>query len=110
VSGAVTFRGQPVPAGRVYFDPDPRTNPDSPQGFADIVGGRYDTARGGRGTRGGTFTARIEGFDGKATPAFPHGQLLFDDYRVAVELPAADATKDFDVPASAARKGPAAAP
>ena len=33
-----------------------------------------------------------------------------DDYRVKVELPAECTRKDFDVPASAARKGPAVAP
>jgi hypothetical protein len=106
VSGTVTFKGQPVPAGRVYFDPDPATNPHSPQGFADIVDGQYDTARSGRGTPGGAFTVRIEGFDGRATAAFPYGQLLFDDYQEKVELPAEDTRKDFNVPATAARKGP----
>src|SRR5262245_11987291 len=87
VAGTVTFKGQPVPFGKVYFNPDPATNPHSPQGFADIKNGQYDTARAGRGTPGGAFTVRIEGFDGKSTPAFPYGQLLFDDYQVKVELP-----------------------
>jgi hypothetical protein len=107
VAGTVTFNGRPVPFGKIYFNPDPRTNPDSPQGFADITDGQYDTAQAGRGTPGGAFTARIEGFDGKSTPAFPYGQLLFDDYQVKVDLPAENTRKDFDVPASAARKGPA---
>ncbi|HXG11120.1 MAG TPA: hypothetical protein VNK04_15275 [Gemmataceae bacterium] len=52
------------------------------------------------------FIVRIEGFDGHATPNFPYGQLLFDNYQEKVELPAENTRKDFDVPASAARKGP----
>jgi hypothetical protein len=110
VSGTVTFNGRPVPFGKVYFNPDPMMNPASPQGFADIKDGRYDTAQSGRGTPGGAFTVRMEGFDGHSTAAFPYGQLLFDDYQVKVELPAENTRKDFDVPASAARKGPKAAP
>jgi hypothetical protein len=113
VAGKVTFAGQPVPVGRIYFDPDPKTNPDSPQGFADIKDGHYDTAQSGRGTPGGAFTVRIEGFDGRSTPAFVFGQPLFNTYQERVELPAANTQKDFHVPASAAQgmqKGPVIAP
>jgi hypothetical protein len=113
VAGQVTFDGKPVPAGTIYFDPDPKTNPDSPQGFADIKDGHYDTARSGRGTPGGEFTVRIEGFDGRSTAEYPIGRPLFDSYQEKVELPAEDTRKDFRVPASAAqgvRKRPAFVP
>jgi hypothetical protein len=113
VSGTVTFDGRPVPAGRIYFDPDPKTNPNSPQGFADIQDGHYDTAQSGRGTPGGMFTVRIEGFDGRSTAQFSFGQPLFNTHQERVELPAATTQKDFHVPASAAqglRKGPVIVP
>ena len=54
VSGRVTYDGQPLPAGVIYFDPDVTRNHDGPQGYAVIKNGTYNTsARGGRGVVGG---------------------------------------------------------
>ena len=44
VSGMITFNGQPVPAGKIYFTPDTSKGNSGPTGYADITNGRYDTA------------------------------------------------------------------
>lgn len=100
VSGAVMHRGQPLPAGVIYFNPDVTRGNDGPQGYAIIKEGRYDTAgEGGKGVLGGPYTVRIEGFDGKPGNELPLGKPLFTDYQQSLEFPRSETTQDFDVPA-----------
>lgn len=102
VSGQVTFQGQPLPAGVIYFDPDPKRQNTGPQGYAYIKDGRFDTALlDGRGVVGGAYIARIEGFDGVPGAELPLGSVLFTQFQQALELPASGpAVQDFEVPAS----------
>lgn len=96
ISGDVTFSGKPVPAGTIYFE-----TTSGPAGSAQIRNGSYDT-KSGRGVVGGPHTAIIEGFDGKgANPGEP-GRPIFKPQRIDADLPKADTTKNFDIPASAA--------
>ena len=105
LSGAVTFNGQPVPMGKIYFDPDTAAGGSGPSGFADIVDGKFDTsAANGRGVSGGPTVVRIQGH--KKEPAdvtSGYGPPLFAEYTVKADLPGETSTKDFDVPASAAK-------
>jgi hypothetical protein len=98
VSGAVNWNGQPVPAGIIFFDPDPMKGGSGPQGVANIVDGKYTTAVKGQGIRGGAYVIRITGYDGKTANEAPLGQPLFNEYTVREELPAADTERDFDLP------------
>jgi hypothetical protein len=106
VSGRVTFQGEPVPAGMIYFNPDAEAGNKGPSGFAPIVDGAYDTrsAR-GRGAIAGPQKISIDGH----VPAPPGdasefgGRLLFQRYQSAKELPAQDVILDFDVPPEAGR-------
>src|SRR5204862_378695 len=59
VSGEVTFDGKPVPAGRIYFNPDFTKGNDGPQGYADIKDGKFDTRNKGKGACGGPTIAVI---------------------------------------------------
>lgn len=45
----------------------------------------------------------IEGFDGVGTTLSPMGKPIFKPHTVSEDLPKANGTKDFDVPASAAK-------
>lgn len=100
VSGTVTYQGKPLPAGVIYFDPDVTQKNDGPQGYAIIRDGQYNTdADGGMGVVGGAYLVRIEGFDGKPGNELPLGKPIFTDYQKAVDLPKANSTQDFDVPA-----------
>lgn len=101
VSGTVTFKGEPVPRGVIYFDPDAAAANDGVQGFARIRNGAYDTRETGKGIGGGAYRVRITGAtaedDGPA-------KALFSEYNIPVDFPFETTTKDFDVPASAARE------
>src|SRR5205807_6772258 len=61
VSGEVTFDGKPVPAGRIYFNPDVTKGNDGPQGYAEIHDGKFDTSKGGKGACGGPTVVVISG-------------------------------------------------
>lgn len=105
VSGTVTYAGQPVPLGRVVFEPDTSRGNDGPQGFAPIENGRFDTsAPHCRGTVGGPMRVRIDGLevtDGQDAAA--SGKLLFPSYEEAIDLPRAAVVRDFVVPSGSAR-------
>jgi hypothetical protein len=96
VSGVVTHNGKPIPKGLIHFDP----KADGPQGYANIVDGKYDTAKEGKGVRGGSYDIRVNGFDGNVGPEAPFGQALFPEYTGSKDLPQADSTYDLEVPKS----------
>jgi hypothetical protein len=110
LSGKVTFKGQPVPAGKVYIMPDGAKGNTGPAGYANIKDGLYDTAAiGGKGTKGGPVKIAVEGID--PTPPAGAGPdvtstVLFARYETTADLPDADSTKDIDVPAEAANGPP----
>ncbi|MCI0460124.1 MAG: hypothetical protein L0Z62_24495 [Gemmataceae bacterium] len=105
VSGRVTFDGQPVPAGFVFFEPDAAKGNDGVGGFAEVKDGHYDTRNSGKGVIGGPHNVRLSGFDGKPCVfegrPMPSGMTIFADYTIAIELPRQATTRDFDVPAKA---------
>ncbi|MBA4188710.1 MAG: hypothetical protein C0467_11985 [Planctomycetaceae bacterium] len=81
VSGSVTHGGEPLPAGVVWFDPDPNHPGKPPQGYAYVKGGKFDTTDQGRGVRPGAYLVRVEGFDGKPGNELPLGKPLFTDHQ-----------------------------
>ena len=105
VSGKVTFKGQPVPAGKVMISPDTSKGNKGPTGFADIQNGVYDTgAPGGKGAVAGAVIIAVDGIDPKPPPgASPDitTTVLFPPYELRVDLPAADSVQNVDVPAGA---------
>jgi hypothetical protein len=112
LSGKVTVNGQPVPLGKVIIDPDVSAGNSGPSGFADIVNGEYDTARsGGKGVPGGPVRVRITGFRKEnADPTSGFGPPMFQEYATTLDVPNQNTTKDFDVPAAAAKGLPRNAP
>jgi len=100
VSGNVTFQGQPVPYGTIFFEPDSKDKTGGPSGFAEIRNGEYHTTP-DFGSITGSVRARINGTDGKgeADSTNPNGMQLFPEYVVSVEIPAKESTQDFEVPA-----------
>jgi hypothetical protein len=100
VSGEVNYKGTPLPAGVIFFDPDATKKNSGPQGYAMIKDGKYDTsAQGGAPVVGGAYIVRIEGFDGKPGNELPLGKALFTDFQKAVDLPKENCTQNFEVPA-----------
>ncbi len=120
VSGKVTYKGQPIPLGKIYFIPDTAKGNTGATGYADIRDGSYDTsASGGRGFPGGPVVIAVEGLDpnakGDKDKADKSGEVtiktLFPRYEVKDDFPKEAVTKDIVVPADAAtapvEKGPA---
>ena len=110
ISGKVTFKGQPIAEGMIYFNPDVTKGNKGPGGFAVIKEGSYDTAAtGGQGIVGGPMIVKIEGFDPAAKSDKPDSageittKALFPAYQTPADLPKSDSTKDFDVPADAGK-------
>lgn len=104
-SGTVTFAGQPIPLGKIYFDPDVGAGGTGPSGFADIVDGKFDTSSGaGKGSSHGPMTVRVTGFS-KENPdkISGFGSPLFVEYATKADLPAKSSEYTIDVPAAAAK-------
>jgi hypothetical protein len=100
LQGTITFRGAPVPKGRVDFMPDVRKNNDGPSSYATIERGRFDTNHSGRGAIAGPHIVRIQGFDGvpAAIEGAENGRSLFDPYETAVEISRDQQQYNFAVP------------
>lgn len=106
LSGAVTYGGQPVPAGYIEFVPDTSQDNKGPGTSAEIRDGRYATLP-QRGTIGGPHIAKLHGFDGMPPSAGAAAQApaasqpaihaLFT-VEVQVDLPKETSAYDFDIP------------
>ncbi len=97
-SGKVTYQGQPIPAGIMYFDPDV-TAGDGVQGHATIANGEYDTSKdGGQGFGGGKCLVRVYAHDGVPAPELPMGKLMFPEVVIPIELPKQDGQQDLEIP------------
>jgi len=99
VAGQARFNGQPIPVGRIVFEPDLKRGNSGPQGFASIEAGKYDTRLQGRPSVAGPVLIKIEGFaqlstseeDGSA------GALFKPPYTQAGEIPQHDSALDFNI-------------
>jgi hypothetical protein len=103
LTGAVAFRGQPVPKGYMIFQPDTAKGNRGPGSKAGVFDGRYETMA-GQGHVGGPHIVSIVGTDGIAFDQGdgimnPMGKPLFPEYKVEVDLPKESGTFDFEVPA-----------
>jgi len=103
--GTVTFDGQPVPRGSIWFEPDASIGVDAPTGFAAIRDGRFVTEP-EESPVAGPHLARISGFDGSPpdddewdSPMEYPGNPIFDEYTVDVVIPPPDGPLQIDVPA-----------
>ncbi|HBO42431.1 MAG TPA: hypothetical protein DD670_00520 [Planctomycetaceae bacterium] len=98
LSGQVTFAGKPVPAGLIIFEPDPTKGNRGPQGYAEILDGRYQTDKLGKGTMTGALIITISAYpvdDGSGENPSPP---LFAPFKTTAQISEETATLDFDVP------------
>lgn len=94
VKGAVTFKGQPIPFGKIAFRPDRERGGTGPAGFANIVNGEYNTSDSGKGSITGPVVVIIEGLVSDQPMASP----LFDTYKTTSDVTKELKTLDFEVP------------
>jgi len=103
LSGMVTFKGQPVPAGYVSFTPDVEKGGKGGVRVFQIKDGAYDSAKDTPpGINPGSYYVRIAGFDGKRIPMYGQGKQIFNEVTdLYVDVPEGTTTKDFVIPESA---------
>lgn len=102
ISGTVTFKGQPVPAGYITFTPDVAAGTLGQVVGFQIQNGKYDSATNvPPGLPPGKYMVRIGGFDGKRIPMWGQGKQIFNPVDDQCDVPEGSTTRDFEVPASA---------
>lgn len=102
LSGKVTFKGKPVPAGWISFTPDVASGGLGEVRVLQVKDGQYDSAKEGTpGLPPGTYMIRIAGFDGKKIPMYGQGKQIFNPIEDTFTVPEGSSTKDFVVPDSA---------
>ena len=101
ISGTVTFKGEPVPAGWISFTPEAGVGSVK---VCQIRDGKYDSSTEGEpGIHPGKNLIRIAGFDGKKVPFWGQGKQIFNPVDDTFEVPMGTSTKDFVIPESAGK-------
>jgi hypothetical protein len=103
LSGKVTFKGQPVPAGFISFTPDVASGNKGQVRGLRIKDGVYDSAKEEQpGLPPGPYFLNISGFDGVVIPRFGQGKQIFNEVEgIEFTVPEGTSTKDFVIPDSA---------
>lgn len=102
VSGKVSFKGKPVPAGYVTFTPDVAKGTNGQVVGFQIKDGSYDSTRNTPpGIAQGSYKLSIAGFDGIVIPFFGQGKQIFNPISDECVVPEGVSTKDIAVPNSA---------
>jgi hypothetical protein len=106
LSGTVTFDGSPIVYGQIDFIPDKSKGHSGPQGHAQIIDGKYNTAEDGQGVVKGPHEIRITAYPERPadtgedeTAAVEGSEPLFFGYTMHEDLN--PPTQDFTVPAEA---------
>jgi hypothetical protein len=100
VAGMVTFDGQAVPSGTIYFEADASRGNAGPVSVVSVVDGRYDTkAAKVPGPVGGPLRVRISGYPKQESNSGIQPPL-FPEHTLAVELvpSAGQNVLNFEVP------------
>ena len=104
ISGKVSFKGQPVPAGWISFTPDVAAGALGQVRVFQIHDGAYDSAKETEpGIAPGAYQVRIAGFDGKKIPFYGQGKQIFNPIEDKYTVPSGATTKDFVIPESAGK-------
>ncbi len=110
ISGTATFKGKPIPAGYLVFEPDSANGNSGPAGRCQITNGKYDTrSEDGRGIIGGPHLIKVMGLSSAIEAqnakegSFREVNLpipLFPPYEFSKDLEKKDSQLDIDVPAT----------
>jgi hypothetical protein len=103
LSGTVTFKGQPVPAGYIAFTPDVGNGGRGSIKVLQIKDGVYDSSKEppDQALTPGPYLLRIAGFDGKPVPFWGQGKQIFNPVDDTCVVPDGVSSKDFTIPDSA---------
>ncbi len=105
LSGTITYRGNPVPAGTITFEPKDIVVNSTTIGEAEIKDGQYRTLP-DKGVVGGAHRVFVSGYNGIPEPGSgPLGASIFATYTTEIKLPREPSTHDFKVPANVPAMG-----
>ena len=101
ISGTVTFKGKPIPAGNVTFTPDVDARGGKLRMFT-VKDGKFDSSKeSDPGILPGNYDVTIAGYDGVQIPMFYQGKQIFNAVQDKHVVTEGKSTKDFSVPDSA---------
>ncbi|MCI0465065.1 MAG: hypothetical protein L0Z62_49725 [Gemmataceae bacterium] len=104
LSGKVTFKGEPVPAGWISFTPDVGAGGLGQIKVFQIKDGVYDSSQEDPpGLNPGQHLIEIAGFDGKKIPFYGQGKQIFNPVKDQFMVPSGTSTKDWVIPESAGK-------
>lgn len=98
LSGQVTYKGQPVPAGSILFEPDGVKGNRGPQGYSSIINGYYETSKFGKGAVTGPVNVQIMGFVVGNQAGEGGNKPLFPAYKTSIIIERDSTEFNFDVP------------
>ena len=102
IAGTVTFQGQPVASGAIFFEPTASVGQIAPTVYLAIKDGAYDA--GDTGPVKGRYTVTVGGTDVSREfvddDGITHTAPLFRDYKFEIDIPPPDNTLNVEVPAS----------
>ncbi len=100
VTGEVTYKGKPVEAGMIFFEPAESAGAVAPTSYLAIKDGRYDA--GSEGPTKGKYRVTVGGMDRakekKDNDGMVHTPSLFPDYKFEVDIPPPDNELNIEVP------------
>lgn len=94
LSGVVTYKGQPVPAGEIRFEPDLSKGGKGPAGFAAIIDGKFDTSLEDKGPVAGPIGITVIGY----TSSEAFAPALFPEHEYKTNLSESDYDFNIEVP------------
>jgi hypothetical protein len=102
IQGTVTFQGQPVAFGAIFFEPTASIGQTAPTVYLPIRDGKYDT--GNKGPVAGKYRVVVGGIDKSKERVDSDGitqtPQLFKDYVFEVDIPPPNNSLNIEVPAA----------
>jgi hypothetical protein len=104
IQGTVTYDGQPVESGAIFFEPTMSAGRIAPTVYLRIQNGKYDA--GEEGPVSGKYRIVVGGWDESKRrvddDGVTHTTPLFNDYTFETDIPPPNNTLNVEVPASQA--------
>lgn len=101
VHGTVKWKGQSVPLGIIYFDPDVVKGNRGPQGFMMIKDGKFDSnAELSKGCVAGPHVVKVSAYTGQNINKLnPYGDAMFAvQPTIEIEVPAKGGEVNITIP------------
>lgn len=102
ISGTITFKGEPIPAGDISFTPDVSISNGELRMYM-VKDGKFNSEETPEsGLLPGKYKVRVNGYDGVQIPNFYSGKQIFNAVEMEMDIaPGEKVAKDVVIPESA---------